>query len=403
VTKDGDTLSTLATPPGEGGIHVLLLAGPRAGALVRDLFRGRRSPPETPEHPVLLHGFLKDEGETLDEILLAAFPPAHPGAPPLFELNLHGGPVVARLVLEALARRGAVPVPWPRFLAEAGPTLGADRLAVAALRALPEARSETEAALLARNAAGALTRATSAALGPLRTYLRGGAEEDLEAFRRALGGLLALAPVSRVLADPPMVLISGPPNAGKSTLFNALLGEDRALVDAAPGTTRDPVRESALLGGLPALLCDAAGIADDPADPVEKESVRRAGTLWEQARVILLLEAPDAPLPPGFPRHAHEGARLLRIASKADLPSGTPPEGLAVSARTGEGLGTLRREILSAVDPALLEDREGPLPWPPAFLGLLTETADRFSKEEGKPPPLEDIARGLGTWTELSA
>jgi tRNA modification GTPase len=136
----------------------------------------------------------------------------------------------------------------------------------------------------------------------------------------------------------------GPPNVGKSSLLNALLGSDRAIVSPVPGTTRDTVEESIVLAGFTVRLIDTAGLRPS-SDPVEQEGMHRTRTAAEQADLVLALIDRTQPQDPCESEWAHFHDKLIRVLTKADLPAAFSGEGHAVSAQTGEGLDLLRRTV----------------------------------------------------------
>jgi tRNA modification GTPase len=293
--------------------------------------------------------------------------------------------------MEAFVEAGAEAVAWPAVVADL--PAARDPLCRAAFIALPTARSRLEAEILSRQAIGALSEVFAPCAADLEAFLQDERPDDLPAFHRAAKTLLQGAPLARAFEEPPLVVLTGAPNAGKSTLFNALLGEERALVHAAPGTTRDTVTETALFFGVPVLLCDTAGLTPHPSDPVEAEGVRRARALLDRARLLLHLGTS----PP-------KQAPVLQLAAKADLPG--PRTGLPVSAKTGWGLDRLRREVLGALglppDPAA----SPPPPYPGAFSKALAEAeqaaAQVLDAPKGSLDRLTDAARALCLWREKS-
>jgi tRNA modification GTPase len=174
------------------------------------------------------------------------------------------------------------------------------------------------------------------------------AAEDLRSIVADIDRLVAGWHTGMLLREGALVVISGAPNAGKSSLLNALLGRSRAIVSAAPGTTRDAIEESLSLGGIPVRLVDTAGLREGVADEVEAEGIARAGRLLREAD--LHLRVVDSTLPPDPDLfHGLPPGRTLVVWSKADLAPAAPvaalPEGcraVRASAKTGEGLDDLR-------------------------------------------------------------
>ena len=174
----------------------------------------------------------------------------------------------------------------------------------------------------------------------------GFAEESaaaLASIASRLAAALRAAREGRILREGALVVISGPPNAGKSSLLNALLGESRAIVSETPGTTRDSIEEWLDIGGWPVRLVDTAGLRE-AADEIEGEGVARARALASKADVVLRLSPCDIQLPTGDDWQS--AATVIDVSSKCDLGRGP---GLNVSAKTGEGLGELRRAVADAL------------------------------------------------------
>jgi tRNA modification GTPase len=146
------------------------------------------------------------------------------------------------------------------------------------------------------------------------------------------------------LLNPPEVVIAGPPNAGKSTLCNALIGRQVSIVDESAGTTRDWVRELALFGGVPVWLTDTAGLWQAPT-PVDAEAIRRARRRAEGADLVVLIGAGEQV---ETPRWLH-ARRLLRVSAKCDACAPKGKADVIVSAHSGEGLDELKREILRSL------------------------------------------------------
>lgn len=286
-------VARLLTPPGEGGISVISLAGPGAEAALARLF-GRRVAPGG-----IAYGWIAEDGRRLDEALVWR---AGGG----FEIGLHGGTVPAAAVLRALRRAGV----------RTGEEAAAGGIQAEAAALLPRAATLPAAVFLAAAAYGALTR-------------------EIESRDPArLLALLERAPAGIALATPRRVVIAGPPNAGKSALLNALCGRDRALVHPEAGTTRDPVEAIADFEGYPIRLVDTAGLGGADDSGAQAEARRRI----EAADLVLWLEDPASP-------HAPEGRAALRLSGKCDL-GPTLPGLLAVSGATGEGLDALRHAAL---------------------------------------------------------
>jgi tRNA modification GTPase len=167
----------------------------------------------------------------------------------------------------------------------------------------------------------------------------------LESCREAVAALLATAAAGERIRDGVRVAIVGPPNSGKSTLFNTLLGRERAIVGPHPGTTRDVLEAELEIGGLRVTLADTAGLREAD-DPVEEEGVRRARAAAAAAGVVLELWPAGSGQPPGA---APADDATIRVLSKADLPHPAAGSLLAVSCATGQGVDRLRERLAETV------------------------------------------------------
>ena len=347
-----ETIAAVATAPGRGGIAVIRVSGPDALAVARRL---------TGREPEIGRAALRRicgeraeagaERPTLDVGLVLAFraPHSYTGED-VVEFHCHGGTVTPRRILDAclaagarLARRGEFTE--RAFLngkldydqAEAVLDLvdaKTARAADAALEGLGGRRRRELAALY--NAALDLSTQLEHALdvdeGELPPEFAETAAARVARLSDDLAAAIRRAREGKILRTGALVVLAGPPNAGKSSLMNALLGEERAIVSEIPGTTRDTIEEWLDVDGWPVRLVDTAGLRDT-ADALESEGVRRAERLVEQADVVVALRDET---------WRRDDARIVRVHSKCDLDRG---EGLNVSAKTGEGLDELKRAV----------------------------------------------------------
>jgi len=301
---------------------VISLRGPEARTILDGVFRPLAGHADAAQG-VLQLGHLVDGGDVIDEAIVAR----RGGA---FEINIHGGPAAAKATLERLARLGAAvdsaqaapesfPTAHPRWN---NPAVGREML-----EALPLARGV--------RVVSAVTAQWSAGLSELLRRRATAAQ-----LRQAAGHFATI----RRLLHPAEVVLAGRPNVGKSTLTNALVGRQVSIVHDQPGTTRDWVRELAILEGVPIWLTDTAGFwqADDE---VDIEAVRRARRCIRQADLVVLLYTGTPQTAPDW-MHAD---KILRVVAKCDLTAPDDRSDLAVSARTGEGLDRLKRKIVELI------------------------------------------------------
>ncbi|MDI3259235.1 MAG: tRNA uridine-5-carboxymethylaminomethyl(34) synthesis GTPase MnmE [Sinobacteraceae bacterium] len=361
-----DTIAAIATPAGAGGIGVVRVSGPAVPAIARALL-GRRP---RPRHAHLTD-FRASDGSLIDRGLLLYFPaPASYTGEPVLELQGHGSPVLLDLLVRRVCALGARLARPGEFTERAFLNGKLDLAQAEAVADLIAARSEAAARAALASLEGAFSRQVQALferLVTLRVQLEAAIdfpEEEidfladpaliagLEALRGELAALQAAARCGVRLNDGLRAVIVGRPNAGKSSLLNALAGSERAIVTAVPGTTRDVLREAIELDGFALSLADTAGLRETD-DPVEREGVRRARLELERADLALLVtEAEHAEDDLALLAEVPTATRLV-VVNKIDL-DGSPAQvqmragvpWLWLSARTGEGLDALRAQLL---------------------------------------------------------
>ncbi len=342
-----DTIFALSSGAPPAAVALVRISGPRAEAALEALAGFLPGP------RAATLATLRADGEVLDTALIIRFPgPASATGEDIAELHLHGGRSVVAAVLAALSRiegmRGAEPGEFTRRAFENGRIDLAEAEGLADLLAA-ETESQRRAALAL--AGGALSRQVEGwreevlALAALvEAALDFSDEDDAGAFpadfARRVGALraevaawLARPPAER-LKDGVRVVIAGPPNAGKSSLLNALVGREAAITSAVPGTTRDLIEAPVAIAGAPFLLIDTAGLRDAP-DAIEAIGVDRARASLAAADLVVWLGGP-AQAPPG----------AILVHAKADLGAAPEPADLSVSATTGHGLEALSRMLI---------------------------------------------------------
>jgi tRNA modification GTPase len=381
-----DTIVAIATPPGRGGIGVVRLSGPDARVVAGRVLDRLPAEPRRATLARVIGGGTSDAGgearPALDEVVATFFAgPASYTGEDVVEISAHGSPVVLRAIVETAMRAGA-------RLAEAGEfTLRAflhgklDLVQAEAIGDLVDAVTPLQARAAFDQLEGTLTRAIgeverdlfdlTAALEASIDFPEEGyhfveqaaAREKLGATLEALKRLLVDGKRGRIIREGRQVAVVGAPNTGKSSIFNVLAGACRAIVAAAPGTTRDLVSETVDLGGLRITLIDTAGMHAS-ADEVEREGVSRALQAAGVADAVIVVVDQSRPLAEEDRKVLLETARMRRViaVNKSDLPAGwLPEEALAdcaggrqgqvvVSAKTGAGMDRLRDGVTRALE-----------------------------------------------------
>lgn len=379
-TNSEDTIVAVATPPGEGGVGIVRLSGPRAISIAAALFRSSRGADPLRTRRRVLHGHaVTPDGGVLDEVLLHLMRAPHSYTrEDVAEINAHGGTGPLNAIVEACLAAGARLAAPGEFTQRAFLNGRIDLVQAEAV--IDTIRARTRASLQAAQtaASGVLSRrihAFAAEIAHALAHIEAAVdfpEEDLpelvtpelfEGLRRthaAMRALLKTAEAGRLLREGATAAIAGQPNAGKSSLFNALLRDNRAIVTAVAGTTRDRLEEYMTLDGVPVKLVDTAGLRPTE-DEVEAIGVQRAREALETAHVVVLVRDASAPPLSGEEELAEElaalGCPLLLAQNKSDLAPDAPvPEWAAafartcrVSALTGAGLPELERELAALV------------------------------------------------------
>jgi tRNA modification GTPase len=344
-----DTTVNVLTPPGIAALAVLVIHGPGAWPVLQRLFRTMAG--NELSGPPAGFVFGRIGGEVSDDVILAAT------GPDTFEIHCHGGRRVVAWLVDLLRSNGVAEVPIP-----IGKTAAAG-----AARLLPLARTVRTAGILLDQLQGAYDRAEEA-------VCCGGSVAD--AARDILGRNVA---VGRHLIEPWRVVVAGAPNAGKSTLLNALAGFARSVVSPTPGTTRDAVSVSVAFDGWPVDLTDTAGFRES-ADALESEGVERARAAAAQSDLVLWVVDATGRRPASVGEVANElglsQSRLLLVFNKTDVAGVSPaeiPEAVRVSALTGSGLTDLVTRVVRILAPNPPEPGE-PVPFTP-------EQCDRWSSD----------------------
>jgi tRNA modification GTPase len=413
-----DTIAAIATPLGEGGLAVIRLSGPQALAIVDKCFIPPGKSPiklsAAPTHTIH-YGHLRRRGKVIDEVLVAVM-----RAPRTFtredvvEISCHGGLLPAKLILDALLENGARLAEPGEFTKRA---FLSGRLDLAQAEAVADLiHSRTELALAAANEqlAGKLSQRINQlrdelvkTLAHIEAYIDFPDEDiapdtkdqllgRLERGAAFMGELLRTANEGQILRRGIRTAIIGRPNAGKSSLLNQLLGHDRAIVSAMPGTTRDTIEETANIRGLPVVFIDTAGLRE-AGDEIEAEGIRRSRESLARAELILHVLDASEPFTGADEKYLAEfaGKKRILVLNKADLPRRLALPGLetdigsriargrsaAVPAAETPGSSTPPRIAETAGGPMSLRPGTGALrdgeqrPWPDSGLAVRVEVS----------------------------
>ena len=377
----GETIAAAATPAGESALAIVRASGPLAPVLAAAVLG--RPPGETPppRHATFGH-YHPLAGESLDQVVITLFPaPNSPTGEDLLEISCHGNPLITRHILDDLFARGCRPAQPGEFTRTAFLAGKLDLSQAEAVADLIRARSDASLRAARRQLDGELSRRVqefTAALLVIQAEVEAYIdfpEEDLPAedpsgprakiqtLADAIAKLLATTRYGALLRDGASAVIAGPPNAGKSSLLNALLGRPRAIVSPIPGTTRDFLEERFLAGPYSIQITDTAGIPDSssPLDPIEAEGIARS--LDKIATADFLLLVIDSTLaPPAFPQSVLDFIQphnTLVLENKTDL-SGSKSlssflndcKHVRLSLKSGDGLETLKKQLTTALERA---------------------------------------------------
>lgn len=372
-----DTIVAVATPPGRGGIGVVRISGAHATAIASALASGRSF--------VARHATLVDvrssEGVAVDRAVVTLFPSPHSyTGEDVAEISAHGSPVVLEAIVRAAIDAGARLANPGEFTLRAYLNGQLDLVQAEAVADLIDAVTPLQARAAFDALEGTLTdriRAVDAVLMDLIAKLEasldfpeegyhfveaGAAKTSIETAIGGIDALLADARRGRLLREGLTLAIVGRPNAGKSTLFNRLVGAERAIVTDVAGTTRDLLTERIDLNGIPITLVDTAGLRTEPANSIEEEGINRARAAAETADAVLVVLDSSQPLGQDDEALLLEMSCRVHVvaATKADLPAawGAKPAGaIAVSAVTDQGIDDLRSAIVKALDIEPSRDR----------------------------------------------
>lgn len=397
IIGDGRTIAAVATPLGRGALALVRVSGPAVLEIVQRLL----DPVPTKPRRATYCRVRDAQGQPVDDVVATLYvaPNSFTGED-LLELSTHGGLVAPIAVLTATIRAGARMAEPGEFTRRAVLNGKLDLLQAEAIGDLIDARSTAAHRVALRQLDGGLSRRVAALrsgildLEALLAYDIDFPEEDDGPVPRAriadavttllesLRALLATRTPGALIHDGALVVLAGAPNVGKSSLFNALLGEGRAIVTDIPGTTRDAIEAVLDLPGWPLRLVDTAGLRDT-ADEVEQLGIAASGRYLAQAAVVLACgDTPDSLAAVAGAVKSHTSAPVITVATKADLVTDSHQSrhraDVAVSAHTGAGL----RELLDTVERRLSTVHGTPVPDAPGLTHARHQAAVEAAERE---------------------
>ncbi len=410
-----DTIAAIATPAGTGGIGIIRISGPQSLEIATRFFHPYRASPPFESHR-LYAGVVIDPhtGNVLDEILFSYMAKPHSYTrEDVVEMNCHGGLLVLREILSLLLSQGARLAEPGEFTKRAFLNGRLDLTQAEAVADLIESKTTAGLRCASTQLQGALSRELEKIRDGLLDILSeleaaiDFPEEDLDSLApqkltqksnqliSRIGKLITSYDEGRLYREGVSAVIIGNPNVGKSSLFNALLGQERAIVTPLPGTTRDFVEEVIAVGGIPVKLMDTAGLRD-PTDSIEAAGVEKTKEKLKQAELILLVvDGSTNGTVFVSPTSLLQGKRVMIVVNKSDLPQKVSlerlhscfPESRIVftSARYNRGLDELKNALSSLLASAPLST-ESPV--------LLTHLRHKHALEK-TVALLRDATRGL--------
>jgi tRNA modification GTPase len=376
-----DTIVAVSTPPGRGGLGIVRLSGSRAKEIAESLLRFPNPPAWLP-WTAQLASLIDHSDHTVDQVVVTYFAaPRSYSAEDVVEISCHGSPVILRHCVERCCAAGARIAEPGEFTLRAFANGRIDLPQAEAVRDLIEATTLYQARTAARQVEGSVSRRIAPIknqLLELIALLEAGidfADDDvdvapdqeiarrIEPVESSLSQLIDSFAYGKLVHDGFTLAIVGRPNVGKSSLFNLLLQQDRAIVTDIAGTTRDLVSETAAIEGIPVRFVDTAGIRAGQ-DLVEKLGIERSYQAMADADLTVVVLDRSQPVTADdqvLLERARSQGRFLIAANKSDLPlSGTIGEPhVAVSALTGQGIAELRAEIVGALAPGTRNEQDG--------------------------------------------
>lgn len=418
---DNDTIAAIATPPGYGGIAVVRISGPKALSVAEHLRNGGDAVAAQPSHTVRLRKVVSENGELIDRALWVVFraPRSYTGED-MIEIQCHGGFRTARRILSAACAAGARVAEPGEFTRRAFLNGKIDLVQAEAVLDLIRAQTDRAANAALEQLEGRLSREISEIRGMVisalsETEAEIDFSEDIDSkhivdsvsykISASIGRidrLIASEREGKILRDGVTVAIVGKPNTGKSTLFNALVGSDRAIVSPSPGTTRDTIEDYTIIDGILVRLVDTAGLR--PSDcQIEQEGIRRARDKFLKCDAVLYVM--DSTTGPDEEDRQHllcrpEGC-IIPVLNKSDIQDSGNRNSLdgaiRISALTGQGLEDLRKELARKLESLMARQDFDHFAVSERHAQLLRQASQQLKES------LELVHGNRGEWAELAA
>jgi len=427
---DADTIVASATPAAESALAIVRLSGPACTRLAELFADGR---------PILERKAFYGAYRTMDGQLLdrCVFVPYAEGASytgeSMLEINCHGNPLIVRNMIDDLLARGCRAAQAGEFTRRAFLNGRMDLTQAEAVQDIISARSESALEAARRQLDGSVGRAVSALLERLLRVIAyteayidfpeedlppegsAGPVAELVVLQEDTKSLIATAPYSAMLRDGALTVIAGAPNAGKSSLLNALLGEDRAIVSSEPGTTRDYIEARLLVGRRLLRVVDTAGLREGGGEVEHMGIEKSLAQIGRADLVLLVLDGTQPPPPPFRAETLRKTAGLIVVENKCDLPScanlsAWMPEAthVRISALSGQGMDALRERITSALDIGYREPGQDDVLVSARHAGALRVMSDNLALaidklRDNEPPELaaSDLRAALAALEEI--
>jgi len=372
--RSDDTIAAIITPLGRGGVGVIRISGKESLAVAKQLIAEF---PNQIKPRYVYHGWIEGTDEVLYTYMKA--PRSYTGEESV-EISCHGGVAVIKMILGQCVRAGARQAEKGEFTKRAFLNGRIDLAQAEAVIELINARTEKAAEAAARNLGGH----TSAHISGIREKLinmlarieaaidfpddvegkeQAGLSQEIREQLKIIDKAIAGAGYGRLLKVGAVAVIAGKTNVGKSSLFNLLVGEDRAIVTEIPGTTRDTIEEVIDINGAPIRLVDTAGIRA-PKDRAEEIGIARSEEQLERGDIVILMfDGSEERLGEGERRllEATKDKLAIKVINKIDLGRRLPVKGCEISAKNNIGIGEIREEIYKALCNQNGRDKEQPI------------------------------------------